>query len=178
MAASQEDEAASATVSESGHRVQLYSMQSHTYVHTLTFNSKVLSLRCSCHFLVVALDAQIHAFDATTWQHTFSAVTYSVFAAMRTVKAESSHNIASSPMALGSAWLAYASNQAGSSAAWHIRLIVCMYMLAQCMYMQPHSNKHHTKLAMCHADCQGTSPIRGDKSAQLAAPHKRVPYHM
>lgn len=102
----------SSTDSKPAHSVQLYSMRSHTYVHSLTFNSQVLSLKCSCRFIVVALDAQIHAFDATSLQHTFSAVTYAVSAAMHTVKTEGTQARGSSPLALGSAWLAYASNQA------------------------------------------------------------------
>ena len=90
-------------------------MHSHTYVHSLTFNSRVLSLKCSPRLVVVALDAQIHAFDAATLQHTFSAVTYSVSAALQTVKADSYQTGAMAPIALGSAWLAYASNQASQS---------------------------------------------------------------
>ena len=90
-------------------------MHSHTYVHSLTFNSRVLSLKCSPRLVVVALDAQIHAFDAATLQHTFSAVTYSVSAALQTVKADSYQAGAMAPIALGSAWLAYASNQASQS---------------------------------------------------------------
>ena len=101
-----------ATDSKPAHSVQLYSIRSHTYVHSLTFNSQVLSLKCSRRLIVVALDAQIHAFDATSLQHTFSAVTYAVSAAMHAVKAEGVQSGGSSPLALGSAWLAYASNQA------------------------------------------------------------------
>ena len=100
------------TDTKPGYSVQLYSMHSHTYVHSLSFNSPVLSLRCSRRLIVVALDAQIHAFDATTLQHTFSAVTYAVSAAMQTVKADAGQAKTTTPMALGSAWLAYASNQA------------------------------------------------------------------
>lgn len=100
------------TDTKPGHSVQMYSMRSHTYMHSLSFNSPVLSLRCSRRLIVVALDAQIHAFDAVSLQHTFSAVTYAVSAAMQTVKADAGHAKTTSPMALGSAWLAYASNQA------------------------------------------------------------------
>ena len=77
----------------------------------------MLSLKCSPRLIVVALDAQIHAFDAASLQHTFSAVTYSVSAALQTVKADSHQAGATAPMALGSAWLAYASNQASH---WHV----------------------------------------------------------
>ncbi|DBA69654.1 TPA: hypothetical protein ACH3X2_012712 [Trebouxia sp. C0005] len=97
----------------SSHCVQLYSLQSHSYLHSLSFSSRVLSLKCSPRLIVVALDAQIHAFDTANLQHTFSAVTYSMSAALQTVKAESHHS-GSTPMALGTAWLAYASNQAVS----------------------------------------------------------------
>lgn len=100
------------TDTKSSHSVQLYSMRSHTYVHSLSFNSPVLSLKCSRRLIAVALDAQIHAFDATTLQHTFSAVTYAVSAAMQSVKGDAGQAKVTSPMALGSAWLAYASNQA------------------------------------------------------------------
>ena len=87
-------------------------MRSHTYVPSVTNTSQVLSLKCSRRLIVVALDAQIHAFDATSLQHTFSAVTYAVSAAMHAVKAEGVLSGGSSPLALRSAWLAYASNQA------------------------------------------------------------------
>ncbi len=96
----------------SNHCVQLYSLQSHSYLHSLGFNSRVLSLKCSPRLVVVALDAQIHAFDTANLQHTFSAVTYSMSAALQTVKADSHHSGSTAPMALGTAWLAYASNQA------------------------------------------------------------------
>lgn len=98
----------------SSHCVQLYSLQSHSYLHSLSFSSRVLSLKCSPRLIVVALDAQIHAFDTANLQHTFSAVTYSMSAALQTVKAESHHS-GSTPMALGTAWLAYASNQASQN---------------------------------------------------------------
>ncbi|KAL0039055.1 hypothetical protein WJX77_006537 [Trebouxia sp. C0004] len=98
----------------SNHCVQLYSLQSHSYLHSLSFNSRVLSLKCSPRLIVVALDAQIHAFDTANLQHTFSAVTYSMSAALQTVKADSHHSGSTAPLALGTAWLAYASNQAMS----------------------------------------------------------------
>ncbi|DBB01086.1 TPA: hypothetical protein ACH3X1_000979 [Trebouxia sp. C0004] len=98
----------------SNHCVQLYSLQSHSYLHSLSFNSRVLSLKCSPRLIVVALDAQIHAFDTANLQHTFSAVTYSMSAALQTVKADSHHSGSTAPLALGTAWLAYASNQAVS----------------------------------------------------------------
>lgn len=112
----------SSSTPTSDHCVQLYSMQSHTYVHSLSFNSKVLSLRCSPRLIVVALNAQIHAFDATTLQHTFSAVTYSVSAALQNVKGDSYQAGVTAPMALGSAWLAYASNQASKLAICRAKL--------------------------------------------------------
>lgn len=87
-------------------------MRSHSYVHTLTFKSRILSLKCSSRLIVVALDAQVHAYDTLTLQHTFSAVTYSVSAALSTWSSENTSVNLSAPMALGSAWLAYASNQA------------------------------------------------------------------
>lgn len=90
----------------------LYSMHSHAYVHTLSFSSRVQSLKCSRRFIVVAMDAQIHAFDVATLQQTFSVVTYSVAAAMQSSKGDSSPAEHTAPIALGSAWLAYASNQA------------------------------------------------------------------
>lgn len=112
------------TDSKPAHSVQLYSMRSHTYVHSLSFNSQVLSLKCSRRLIVVALDAQIHAFDATSLQHTFSAVTYAVSAAMHTVKTEGVQARGSSPLALGSAWLAYASNQASPHLTSSVRKYV------------------------------------------------------
>lgn len=92
--------------------VQLYSMRSHSYVHALTFKTQILGLKCSTRLLVVALDSQIHAYDAITLQHTFSAVTYSVSAALSTWASDVTTAGLPAPMALGSAWLAYASNQA------------------------------------------------------------------
>lgn len=108
------------------HSVQLYSMRSHTYVHSLSFNSPVLSLTCSRRLIAVALDAQIHVFNATTLQHTFSAVTYAVLTAMQSVKADASQARVTSPLALGSAWLAYASNQASPDIYY---TSVCDYLL-------------------------------------------------
>ncbi len=57
-------------------RVHLYSLRNQAYVYSLKFNSRVLGLRCSPRLLVAALDAQLHAFDATSLSHVFSAVTY------------------------------------------------------------------------------------------------------
>ena len=40
-------------------RVQLYSLQSHNYIHTVTMAARVLGLRCSCRVLAVALESQV-----------------------------------------------------------------------------------------------------------------------
>lgn len=40
--------------------VQFYSFKSHTFVHALTFQTRVLSLRTSKRMIVVAVDAQVH----------------------------------------------------------------------------------------------------------------------
>lgn len=94
------------------HSVQLYSLSSHSYLQPLTFKSAILGLKCSSRLIVVALDAQIHAYDSLTLQHTFSAVTYAVSAVLSSLSSETAKGTLSTPLALGSAWLAYASNQA------------------------------------------------------------------
>lgn len=39
--------------------VQIYSLQTQSYIHSLTVASAVLALRCSCRVLAVALDGQV-----------------------------------------------------------------------------------------------------------------------
>ena len=91
--------------------MHLYSLRNQAYVYSLKFNSRVLGLRCSPRLLVVALDAQLHAFDATSLSHVFSAVTYPAPCTHQLYQSETCAQGTAVPLALGSRWLAFASNQ-------------------------------------------------------------------
>ena len=93
-------------------RVHLYSLRNQAYVYSLKFNSRVLGLRCSARLVVVALDAQLHAFDATSLSHVFSAVTYPAPCTHQLYQSETCAQGTAVALALGSRWLAFASNQA------------------------------------------------------------------
>ncbi|EIE22763.1 hypothetical protein COCSUDRAFT_63899 [Coccomyxa subellipsoidea C-169] len=115
--------------------VQLYTLRTHSVVRTLTFTSRVLSVRASPRLLIVALDAQagpcalqasrfrtcplasVMAFDASTLQRTFSVVTYPAPCTRQLVDGERPAPGTAVPLALGPRWLAYASNQAVSGCA-------------------------------------------------------------
>ena len=58
---------------------------------------------------MVALEGQLHAFDASTLAHTFSAVTHPSPAPSPNLPDRDVSQ--SAPVALGARWLAYASNQ-------------------------------------------------------------------
>jgi hypothetical protein len=94
--------------------LQLYSLHTHSYVHTLKFTSRVLSVRCSTRMIVVALDAQIHAFDSSTLERVLTAVTYPAPCTKQLMLAETCNAGTAVPLALGPRWLAYASNQVGA----------------------------------------------------------------
>ena len=98
-------------------RVHLYSLRNQAYVYSLKFNSRVLGLRCSTRLLVVALDAQLHAFDATSLSHVFSAVTYPAPCTHQLYQSETCAQGTAVALALGSRWLAFASNQVGTPLA-------------------------------------------------------------
>ncbi|CAL8470762.1 g10304 [Coccomyxa elongata] len=97
--------------------VQLYTLRTHSVIRTLTFTSRVLSVRASPRLLIVALDAQVMAFDASTLQRTFSVVTYPAPCTRQLVDGERPAPGTAVPIALGPRWLAYASNQAVSGCA-------------------------------------------------------------
>ncbi|KAK9833606.1 hypothetical protein WJX74_000354 [Apatococcus lobatus] len=105
------------TMHRASGRVHLYSLRNQAYVYSLKFNSRVLGLRCSTRLLVVALDAQLHAFDATSLSHVFSAVTYPAPCTHQLYQSETCAQGTAVALALGSRWLAFASNQVVESAA-------------------------------------------------------------
>ncbi|KAK7277688.1 hypothetical protein RJT34_22703 [Clitoria ternatea] len=88
--------------------VRFYSLKSHGYVHALKFRSVVCMIRCSSWIVAVGLPTQIYCFDASTLENKFSVLTYPVpqLAGQGTIGV----NIGYGPMAVGSRWLAYASN--------------------------------------------------------------------
>ncbi|KAM7472749.1 hypothetical protein LguiA_010932 [Lonicera macranthoides] len=88
--------------------VRFYSLRSHNYVHVLRFRSTVYMVRCSPRIVAVGLAAQIYCFDALTLENKFSVLTYPVpqLGGQGLVGV----NIGYGPMAVGSRWLAYASN--------------------------------------------------------------------
>ncbi|KAG8085535.1 hypothetical protein GUJ93_ZPchr0010g7759 [Zizania palustris] len=83
--------------------VRFYSLKSHTYVHVLRFRSAVYIVRCCPRIVAVALAAQVYCFDAVTLENKFSVLTYPLQGAPGV-------NIGYGPLAVGSRWLAYASN--------------------------------------------------------------------
>lgn len=106
------------------HCVRLYSLRTQGYVKTLTFSSEVLSVLCSSRVLVVALKAQLQAFDAVTLEHTFSCLTHCPPPSRQPLQPQQQavqpgHEgqdaapplLTSAPCALGPRWLAYAADQ-------------------------------------------------------------------
>ncbi|XP_057960858.1 autophagy-related protein 18h isoform X2 [Malania oleifera] len=88
--------------------VRFYSLRSHSYVHVLRFRSTVYMVRCSPQVVAVGLAAQIYCFDALTLENKFSVLTYPV--PQLGGQGSAGVNIGYGPMAVGSRWLAYASN--------------------------------------------------------------------
>ncbi|KAJ8760668.1 hypothetical protein K2173_017649 [Erythroxylum novogranatense] len=88
--------------------VRFYSLKSHNYVHVLRFRSTVYMVRCSPRIVAVGLATQIYCFDALTLENKFSVLTYPVpqLGSQGLVGV----NIGYGPMAVGSRWLAYASD--------------------------------------------------------------------
>eukprot|EP00884_Botryococcus_braunii_P017551 jgi/Botrbrau1/447/Bobra.110_2s0094.2 len=96
--------------------VQFYSFKSHTFIHTLRFQTRVLSLRTSNRIIVVAVDAQILVHDAVSLECIWSHVTYPAPCTMQLLHGEVLHAGTAVPLALGPRWLAFASNIAHTSA--------------------------------------------------------------
>ncbi|XVF21850.1 hypothetical protein REPUB_Repub12eG0124900 [Reevesia pubescens] len=88
--------------------VRFYSLQSHCYVHVLRFRSSVCMIRCSTRIVAVALATQIYCFDALTLENKFSVLTHPV--PQLAGQGALGVNVGYGPMAVGSRWLAYASN--------------------------------------------------------------------
>ncbi|KAF3533544.1 hypothetical protein DY000_02040829 [Brassica cretica] len=90
--------------------VRFYSLRSHNYVHVLRFRSTVYMVRCSPRIVAVGLGSQIYCFDALTLENKFSVLSYPV-----PHLGNQGVNVGYGPMAVGSRWLAYASNNPLSS---------------------------------------------------------------
>lgn len=88
--------------------VRFYSLRSHNYIHVLRFRSTIYMVRCSPRIVAVGLATQICCFDALTLENKFSVLTYPVpqLVGQGTIGI----NVGYGPMAVGSRWLAYASN--------------------------------------------------------------------
>ncbi|CAN7138728.1 unnamed protein product [Brassica rapa subsp. narinosa] len=90
--------------------VRFYSLRSHSYVYVLRFRSSVCMIRCSSRVVAVGLATQIYCFDALTLENKFSVLTYPVPQPVR--QGTTRVNVGYGPMAVGTRWLAYASNSA------------------------------------------------------------------
>ncbi|CAN6451150.1 unnamed protein product [Victoria cruziana] len=88
--------------------VRFYSLRSHNYVHVLRFRSSVYLVRCSPRIIAISLATQIYCVDPVTLENKFSVLTYPVPLMGQGVTGV---NIGYGPMAVGTRWLSYASNQ-------------------------------------------------------------------
>ncbi|KAJ8763665.1 hypothetical protein K2173_003137 [Erythroxylum novogranatense] len=79
--------------------VRFYSMRSQSYVHFLKFRSVVYSVRCSSQIVAISQASQIHCFDATSFERTYTIVTNPIIM--------SSGGVGYGPLAVGPRWLAY-----------------------------------------------------------------------
>ena len=70
---------------------------------------RILRIACSPRVLLVAMHAQVMAYDISTMEVTFSTVTYPT--PVRSPTCGDASEAESVPLALGSRWLAHASNQ-------------------------------------------------------------------
>ncbi|CAK9175864.1 unnamed protein product [Ilex paraguariensis] len=88
--------------------VRFYSLRTNCYMQVLRFRSAVLMVRCSPRMVALGLEMQIYCIDALTLENKFSVLTYPIpqFGGQGMVGV----NIGYGPMALGSRWLAYVSN--------------------------------------------------------------------
>lgn len=88
--------------------VELFSLRSRTVAHRFEFSSRVVAVQASARALLIGLEAQVYVYDANTLQSLFSGMTYPLPASLASI--HGSHAWAA-PVALGSRWLAFASNQ-------------------------------------------------------------------
>ncbi|KAI5068626.1 hypothetical protein GOP47_0016971 [Adiantum capillus-veneris] len=86
--------------------VKFYSLQTHSYVHTLRFRTAIFAIRCSSRVVAVSLATQVYCFDAATLQSTFSVLTYP-----SPQPGPSGFYYGYGAVAVGPRWLAYAANQ-------------------------------------------------------------------
>ncbi|XP_070675367.1 autophagy-related protein 18f-like isoform X2 [Malus domestica] len=82
--------------------VRFYSLKSQSYVHVLKFRSVVYSLKCSSRVVAISLAAQIHCFDAMTFEREYTILTNPIVMGF-----PGSGGIGCGPLALGNRWLAY-----------------------------------------------------------------------
>ncbi|CAN6560791.1 unnamed protein product [Malus baccata var. baccata] len=82
--------------------VRFYSLKSQSYVHVLKFRSVVYSLKCSSRVVAISLAAQIHCFDAMTFERVYTILTNPIVMGF-----PGSGGIGCGPLALGNRWLAY-----------------------------------------------------------------------
>ncbi|CAH8297896.1 unnamed protein product [Eruca vesicaria subsp. sativa] len=89
--------------------VHVYSLESHSYVHTLKFWSIIYTVRCSSRIVAVLQAAQIHCFDAKTLVKEYIIVTNSI--------AYGSLGVGYGPLAVGPRWIAYSGTRVADSSS-------------------------------------------------------------
>ncbi|XP_047335698.1 autophagy-related protein 18g-like isoform X2 [Impatiens glandulifera] len=87
--------------------VKFYSLKTNCFVQDLRFRSVVCMVRCSSKIVAIALPTQIYCIDAVSLVNKFSVLTYPVpqFGGRGKIGV----NVGYGPMAVGTRWLAYAS---------------------------------------------------------------------
>lgn len=90
------------------HRVRVYSLRTHEYVHSMALRSQPLAIVASARVLAVATAGHVHVYDAVTMELAFTTTAFSAPEPLLPAPAPA-------PLALGSRWLAYASAQPSSA---------------------------------------------------------------
>ncbi|XP_071717642.1 autophagy-related protein 18g-like isoform X2 [Rutidosis leptorrhynchoides] len=98
--------------------VLFYSLKSNCYVKALRFRSTVFMVRCSPLIVAVGLENEIHCIDAITLENKFTIPTYPV--PRSGDQGIVGVNFGYGPLAIGSRWLAYASNKLLVSNTGHL----------------------------------------------------------
>ncbi|KAL0729005.1 hypothetical protein Bca4012_025098 [Brassica carinata] len=101
------DDAESETVVPT--HVNVYSLKSNYYVHTLKFQSVIYTIRCSSRIVAVLQADQIDCFDAKTLVEEYSIVTNSI--------AYGSLGVGYGPLAVGPRWIAYTASRIAESSS-------------------------------------------------------------
>lgn len=82
--------------------VRFYSLKTHDYVHDLKFRTAVYSVRCSNRIIAISQAAQIHCFNAGTFEREYTILTCPImFGGL------GSSGVGYGPLSVGPRWLAY-----------------------------------------------------------------------